>query len=1335
MGYIYNPKKVSAFLATVLAVMLLCSLAFQRASAYTEKDTDLLYSTEKVVLKGMPVKDKSTKKLITDPIKFKYWDATLQEYQGEVTSKDGILPDVELYKGHHYIFYSDDSNYITYNPNGKGVNVYLVLNETGSKAVNDRYYKGKGSETITEFLVTKRITPEADPENARRVKVSLPVFYEKDDSDSFDFGNTKIRFTSDTDVVEVPIKFGFVNAKLFEDMNYTVTVVSDDFTLDPFPLTVKDHSEDGRDKVAYMHFSCSPVSYIFLKDKSDAHNKDTTITSTSGNTSVTGTNFMHGEYILRDRVVNMEIPELQGKDYQVLDIDTINLYRNELSKIAAGDFKVTTAVPAGKTVSKVYYIDSKKALHEVPSKQTGDKVTFDMNSVGVYNNVILYKQQNAPKFDVSINGSAKWKDAYTLEATLDSDDFTIPADGASHVYLMTMDGSERIFLSNEDKLVKDGNKLIVKLKNKSYRDYRKFTEFGLAVGSIESAEGGAMKSAASAHLVSSVKFKLKSISYEEPVVKESNAGKIVANITGENLLFGEKPGENYDNFSIIPETAIDDRFVGSINGQLKFDVEVIDNEHAKITVSNIPENKTGKDQKWKVRVKRGWAITLTPETGADDFVTIKAKGEETPAKHSVKVNAGEGGTAQADVTEAKAGDKVTVKVTPDANHKLGKDAVSVKDASDKKIDVTTEDSTTYSFTMPDSDANVAVKFEKEKPKFDVAINGYANWKDSYTIEAALDSNNFTIPAGGASHVYLMTQDGSEKVYLSSDDQLVKDGNKLIVKLKNKSYHDYKKFTEFGLSVGAIEGADGGAMKGDTSAHLLGGVKFKLNSISYDEPLVKEYNAGKIVAHITGKNLYFGETQYTNYSIMPEVAIDGKFNGQINGQLKFDVNVIDDEHADITVSNIPENTTGKDQKWAVRINRGWAIQLTPAVGADDYVTVKTKAGTTPVNDYTVTFNSNGGTHVVNQVVKEGQKAKRPLEPTREDYIFAGWYADSACTVSFNFDNPITANTTVYAKWTPKTVEPTKHTVVFDSNGGSAVVSQTVNDGDKATKPAAPTKAGHKFDKWMNGSATYDFNAPVKGNLKLTASWVADIYTVAFDTDGGSAVANQSVKYGEKASKPANPTKSGYTFVGWYTDKSYGTEFDFTKAVMANTTAYAKWKADASTPGTTPATPATEYEFTVGKDASWNGGDLKFKIENAEVDKNAAGDKVFDRFLGIEIDGQPVDKSNYIAKPGSVVLTLKESYIRSLAAGKHTMKAKFKGGKTATTSFTVTASKPSAGTVSKPSSPANKSGVAKKAQVHRNVVKTDDSTNMIADMLALVLSGSALAGIATYRRKRA
>ena len=183
-------------------------------------------------------------------------------------------------------------------------------------------------------------------------------------------------------------------------------------------------------------------------------------------------------------------------------------------------------------------------------------------------------------------------------------------------------------------------------------------------------------------------------------------------------------------------------------------------------------------------------------------------------------------------------------------------------------------------------------------------------------------------------------------------------------------------------------------------------------------------------------------------------------------------------------------------------------------------------------------------------------------------------------------------------------------------------------------------------------------------------------------------------------------------------------------MTNTTAYAKWKADAPTPSTS----ATEYEFTVGKDVAWNGGDLQFKIENADVDKNAAGDKVFDRFLGIEVDGQAVDKANYIAKPGSVVLTLKESYIRSLAAGKHTIKVKFKGGKTAITSFNVRSSKPGAGTVSNPSASANKGGVAKKAEVHRNIIKTGDSSNSFADIIALLLSGSALAGISVYRRKR-
>ena len=167
----------------------------------------------------------------------------------------------------------------------------------------------------------------------------------------------------------------------------------------------------------------------------------------------------------------------------------------------------------------------------------------------------------------------------------------------------------------------------------------------------------------------------------------------------------------------------------------------------------------------------------------------------------------------------------------------------------------------------------------------------------------------------------------------------------------------------------------------------------------------------------------------------------------------------------------------------------------------------------------------------------------------------------------------------------------------------------------------------------------------------------------------------------------------------------------------------------TPAPQPAPVNAEdgYRFTVGNDAVWNGGDLLFKIENPLVDMNQPGERVFDRFQGIEIDGKAVDKENYTAQPGSVVLTLKESYIRSLGTGKHTIKAKFKCANAATTYFTVTGSKKTP----KPGTP----GVVKKTPVRAKVVKTGDSASTFTFAIMFVLAGSALAGVATYRRKRA
>ena len=165
----------------------------------------------------------------------------------------------------------------------------------------------------------------------------------------------------------------------------------------------------------------------------------------------------------------------------------------------------------------------------------------------------------------------------------------------------------------------------------------------------------------------------------------------------------------------------------------------------------------------------------------------------------------------------------------------------------------------------------------------------------------------------------------------------------------------------------------------------------------------------------------------------------------------------------------------------------------------------------------------------------------------------------------------------------------------------------------------------------------------------------------------------------------------------------------------------------TPQPDPVNAEDGYRFTVGNDAVWNGGDLLFKIENPLVDMNQPGERVFDRFQGIEIDGKAVDKANYTAQPGSVVLILKSNYIRSLSTGKHTIKAKFRCGNPATTYFTVAGAKKAP----KPGTP----GVVKKTPVRAKVVKTGDSSSTVAFAIMFVLAGTALAGVATYRRKRA
>ena len=117
------------------------------------------------------------------------------------------------------------------------------------------------------------------------------------------------------------------------------------------------------------------------------------------------------------------------------------------------------------------------------------------------------------------------------------------------------------------------------------------------------------------------------------------------------------------------------------------------------------------------------------------------------------------------------------------------------------------------------------------------------------------------------------------------------------------------------------------------------------------------------------------------------------------------------------------------------------------------------------------------------MEEGGKVTKPADPTKAGHTFAGWYKEAAKTNPWDFAaDVVTANTTIYAKWVAG------YTVTFDADGGSAVASQTVEEGGKVTKPADPTKAGYTFDGWYNGATEWNFTTDtVTRAITLTAHW--------------------------------------------------------------------------------------------------------------------------------------------------------------------------------------------------------------------------------------------------------
>ena len=108
------------------------------------------------------------------------------------------------------------------------------------------------------------------------------------------------------------------------------------------------------------------------------------------------------------------------------------------------------------------------------------------------------------------------------------------------------------------------------------------------------------------------------------------------------------------------------------------------------------------------------------------------------------------------------------------------------------------------------------------------------------------------------------------------------------------------------------------------------------------------------------------------------------------------------------------------------------------------------------------------------------------------------------------------------------------VTFDTKGGSTVPVQNVLNGQKATKPADPTREGYTFGGWYTKEAyvnPYDFATSVQNALTLYAKWTINQYTITFKPENGGKDTTITQDYGTAVTAPANPTKTGYTFAGW------------------------------------------------------------------------------------------------------------------------------------------------------------------------------------------------------------
>ena len=213
-------------------------------------------------------------------------------------------------------------------------------------------------------------------------------------------------------------------------------------------------------------------------------------------------------------------------------------------------------------------------------------------------------------------------------------------------------------------------------------------------------------------------------------------------------------------------------------------------------------------------------------------------------------------------------------------------------------------------------------------------------------------------------------------------------------------------------------------------------------------------------------------------------------------------------------------------------------------------------------YTITFDSHGGTAAAAITADEGTAIPKPADPARAGYVFTGWYNTASGGLAYSWPHTLTGNVTMHAQWTASGYAITYHLDGGTNDSGNPAVYTT----ETALTLAAPTRLGYAFEGWYDngtftGNPVTEIPLGATGDKNFYAQWTASGYTITYHLNGGTNDSGNPAVYTvtELPVNLAAPTRLGYAFGGWYDNGTFtGTAIT---SIPANSTGdksfYAKW----------------------------------------------------------------------------------------------------------------------------------------------------------------------------------